>query len=66
MTENSGKMNAIIITTWGVYRFLACPFSISAAPGKYQARMAHVVLKDFYLNEAIYIVYIDDIHCNLR
>ena len=57
LAENSSKVTAII-TPWGVYRFLACPFGISTAPGEYQARMAHVVLKDFYLNGAI--VYIDD------
>jgi len=39
-------------------RFLACPFGSSTDPGEYQARMAHVVSKDFYLNGAI--VYIDD------
>ena len=55
--ENSSKVTAII-TPWGVYRFLACPFGISTAPGQYQARMAHVVLKDFYLNGAIF--YSDD------
>jgi len=42
----------------GVYRFLACPFGISTAPGEYQARMAHEVLQDYHLNGAI--VYIDD------
>ena len=47
-----------IITPWGVYRFLACPFGISTAPSKYQARMAHEVLQDNYLNGAV--VYIDD------
>ena len=47
-----------IITPWSVYRFLACHFGKSTAPGEYQARMAHVVLKDFHLNGAI--VYIDD------
>ena len=31
---------------------------MSTAPGEYQARMAHEILKDFYLNGAI--VYIDD------
>ena len=33
-----------------VYRFLACPFGISTGPGEYQARMAHEVLTDYYLN----------------
>ena len=31
---------------------------MSTAPGEYQARIAHVVLKDFYLNRAI--VYINN------
>ena len=57
LAEDSSKVTAII-TPWGVYRFLACPFGISTAPGEYQARMAHEILKDFYLNGAI--VYIDD------
>jgi hypothetical protein len=47
-----------IITPWGLYRFLVCPFGISSAPGEYQARMAHQVLKVFYLQGAV--VYIDD------
>jgi hypothetical protein len=41
-----------------VYRFLACPFGISTAPGEYQARMAHEVLQGYYLDGCI--VYIDD------
>ena len=49
---------AVIITPWGVYRFLAFPFGISTALGKYQARMAHKVLEGYYLNGAV--VYIDD------
>ena len=57
LAEDSSKVTAII-TPWGVYRFLACPFGISTAPGEYQQRMAHEILKDFYLNGAI--VYIDD------
>ena len=57
LTEDSSKVTAII-TPWGVYRFLACPFDISTAPGEYQARMAHEILQDYYLNGAI--VYIDD------
>jgi len=57
LTEDSSKVTAII-TPWGVYRFLACPFGISTAPGKYQARMAYEILQDYYLNGAI--VYIDD------
>ena len=44
--------------TMGVYRFLSCPFGISITPGEYQARMAHEVLQDYYLNGAV--VYIDD------
>ena len=40
------------------FRFLACPFGISTAPGGYQARMDHQILKEFYLNGAV--VYIDD------
>ena len=42
----------------GGLSFLACPFGILTAPGEYQARMAHEVLQDYYLNGAI--VYIDD------
>ena len=57
LTEASSKVTAII-TPWGVYRFLACPFDISTAPGEYQARMAHEILQDYYLNGEI--VYIDD------
>ena len=57
LTEYSSKVTAII-TSWGVYRFSACPFSISTARGEYQARMAHEILQDYYLNGAI--VYIDD------
>ena len=57
LAEDSSKFTAII-TPWGVYRFLAYPFGISTAPGEYQARMVHEILKDFYLNGAI--VYIDD------
>ena len=57
LTDDSSKVTAII-TPWGVYRFLACPFGISTAPGEYQARMAHEILQDYYLNGAI--VYIDD------
>ena len=33
-------------------------FSQDIAPGEYQARMAHEILQDYYLNGAI--VYIDD------
>ena len=33
-------------------------FGISTAPGEYQARLAHHVLEEFYLNGAV--VYIDD------
>jgi cleavage and polyadenylation specificity factor subunit 1 len=57
LDANSSKVTAII-TPWGVYRFLSCPFGISTAPGEYQARMAHQVLQKFYLNGSI--VYIDD------
>ena len=56
LTEDSSKVTAII-TPWGDYRFLACPFGISTAPGEYQARMAHKILQDYYLNGSI--VYID-------
>ena len=38
LTDDSSKVTAII-TPWGVYRFLACPFGISTAPDEYQARM---------------------------
>ena len=57
LEDESSKVTAII-TPWGVYRFLACPFGISTAPGEYQARMAHEVLQDYCLNCAV--VYIDD------
>jgi hypothetical protein len=57
MSDESSKVTAVI-TPWGVYRFTACPFGISTAPGQYQARMAHEILREFYLNGAI--VYIDD------
>ena len=59
LTEDSSKVTAII-TPWGVYRFLACSFGIltAPAPGEYQARMAHEILYDCYLNGAM--VYIDD------
>jgi hypothetical protein len=57
LTEDSSKVTAII-TPWGVCRLLVCPFGISTAPGEYQARMAHKILQDYYLNGAI--VYIDD------
>ena len=40
-----------------VYCFFACPLGISTAPGEYP-RMAHEVLKDYYLNGEI--VCIDD------
>jgi len=33
-------------------------FGVSMAPGEYQARMAHEILQDYYLNGAI--LYIDD------
>ena len=55
--QQSRRVTAII-TPWGVYRFLSCPFGISTAPGEYQARIAHQVLKGYYLNGAV--VYIDD------
>jgi hypothetical protein len=57
LDHESSKITAII-TPWGVYRFLACPFGISTAPGEYQARMAHIILEEFYLKGAV--VYIDD------
>ena len=57
LAEDGSKVTAII-TLWGVYRFLACLFGISTEPGDYQARIAHEILKDLYLNGAI--VYIDD------
>ena len=57
LDKKSSRVTAII-TPWGVYRFLACPFGISTAPGEYQARMAHKVLEGYYLNGAV--VYIDD------
>ena len=59
LAKKSSKVIAIIHPTpWGFYQFLVCPFGILTAPGEYQAGMAHVVLKEFYLNGAI--VYIDD------
>jgi hypothetical protein len=57
LDPQSSRVTAII-TPWGVYRFLSCPFGISTAPGEYQARMAHQVLEGYYLNGAV--VYIDD------
>ena len=51
LEKESSKVTAII-TPLGVYRFLACPFGISTAPGKYQVRMAHEILQDYYLNGA--------------
>ena len=57
LTDDRSKVTAII-TPWGVYRFLACLFGISTAPGEYQARTAHEILHDYYFNCAI--VYIDD------
>ena len=57
LNKESSRVTAII-TPWGVYRFLACPFGISTAPGEYQARMAHKVLEGYYLNGSV--VYIDD------
>ena len=47
----------VIITPWGVYRFLACPFGMSIAPGEYQTRRAHEILQDNQLNGSV--VYID-------
>ena len=44
LAESSSKVTAVI-TPWGVYRFLACPFGISTAPGEYQARMQTEVLQ---------------------
>jgi len=40
LDDDSSKVTAII-THWGVYRFLACPFGTSTEPGKYQERMGH-------------------------
>jgi len=40
-----------------VHRFLACSLGISTAPGGYQARMAHEIMQDYYLNGGM--VYID-------
>jgi len=57
LEDENSKVTAII-TPWGVYRFLACPFGISTAPGEYQARMAHQILQDFCLNGAV--EYIND------
>ena len=57
LDKESSRVTAII-TPCGVYSFLACPFGISTAPGEYQARMAHHILQDYYLNGAV--VYIDD------
>jgi hypothetical protein len=41
--EDSSKITAVI-TPWGVYRFLACPFGISTATGEYQARLQSFIL----------------------
>jgi len=57
LDPQSSRVTAII-TPWGVHRFVSCPFGISTAPGKYQARMAHQVLEGYYLNGVV--VYIDD------
>ena len=57
LEDDSSKVTAIV-TPWDAYRFLACPFGISTAPSKYQARMAQDVLQDYCLNGAV--VYIDD------
>ena len=57
LPDESSKVTAII-TPFGVYLFLAYPFGISTSPGEYQARMAHQILQEFYLNSAV--VYIDD------
>jgi len=63
LEDKISKVTAII-TPWGVYRFLVCPFGILTAPGEYQARMAHEVLQDYYLIGAV--VYIDDTIINGR
>ena len=42
----------------GCLSFPGLPFVVLTAPGEYQARMAHEVLQDYYLNGAV--VYIDD------
>jgi hypothetical protein len=44
--------------TLGGVSNLACSFGISTAPGEYQARMANVVLGEFYLKGCI--IHIDD------
>jgi len=50
LDKESSKVIAII-TPWGVYRFLTCPFGISTVPIEYQARMVHKVLEGFILME---------------
>ena len=57
LSDESSKVTAII-TPFGVYRVSACPFDISTAAGRYQARMDHQILKEVYLNGSV--VYIDD------
>ena len=56
LEKESSKVTAIIIP-WSIYRFLVFPFGISKAPGEYQARKAHEVLQDYYLNGVV--VFID-------
>ena len=52
LEKKSCKVTAII-TPWGVYRFLDCLFGISTAPGKFQAKIAHEILQDCYVNGAV-------------
>lgn len=47
-----------IITPFGLYKWTRCPFGISTAPGVYQDRMAHVILRDHVTKGCL--VYIDD------
>ena len=55
--DKSSKVTEII-NPFGVYRSLACPFGISTAPGEYQVRLVHQILKEIYLNGAV--VCVDD------
>ena len=57
LTEESREATTIV-TPWGLYQFKRCPFGISTAPAIYQDRMAHVILRDWFMNGCV--VFIDD------
>ncbi len=56
--EEEDRDNTTIITPFGLFRFKRCPFGLATAPGVYQNRMNHVVLKDLAPEKCV--VYIDD------